>query len=74
MESIIEAMGAIVAGLEYLREATAGETQETAAHTLELAELVRDKRQEITASPEETAEVMASGVRAALRPVEEGKG
>ena len=71
MNSIIEAMGAIVAGLEYLRMATAGEVQETAAHTLELAELVRDQLQGITASPQETAELMAGSVKQAMAsPVE----
>lgn len=62
MESIIKAMKGIIAGLEYLREATAGETRETAVHTLELAEMVRDQLQGIIATPQETAAVVADSI------------
>lgn len=71
MESIINAMEALKGALEYLSEATTGEARKMAEEALELAESVKGSLEKMTATRQETAELIAETVKATLRPVEE---
>ena len=62
-ETMIEAMGAVVSGLEYLSEATSGEAHRMADETLDVARSIRSMMEKSVATPQETAELIAGSVR-----------
>ena len=81
MESIIKAMNTLIENLRDIHVVIASQEEEAGDElaglfdqmdaSLNLAVAIRDAMQRAEATPQETAELMATAARKALRPVEE---